>query len=223
MARFDELLGYKDSSVGDRFGCERQPDDNQIRSINVTFRCEVKSVSCQGRWTIIQNRQHCITSFSKRNWSDYRNGFGSLKTDLWLGNELVSYLTRHPHKARFDLVTSAGERRYAQYNLFRILNETQKYKLMVQGYSGDATDPLNDNLTANLPANGRPFSTPEQRNCAGGYKAGWWWGNCGSSCLNGPCPNQEGYDCGKHKCMQWRPLAWKNPLNSSRIRIRRNR
>ena len=219
MTGYDEQFRYKDLSSSDGFGCERQPDDNQIRSVNVTFRGEVKSVSCQGRWTIIQNRRYCITSFWKL-WDDYRNGFGSLETDLWLGNELVSYLTRHPHEATFDLVTSAGESRYAHYDLFRVLNETQKYKLIVQGYRGNAGDALND-PRSNLRANGSNFSTPDRWGCASSFKAGWWWNNCGSSGLNGPCPNQDGYNCGRHYCMQWNPLEWKTPLNSSRIRIRR--
>ena len=187
-------------------------------------------MACQGRWTIIQSKGQCITSFNKK-WIDYENGFGSLSTDLWLGNDLVSYLTGRPHKARFDLVTAEGESRYAHYDHFRVLNATQKYKMRVWGYSGDAGNGL-EGPTSRYNANGSMFTTTDKDNdkyptvnCADIARSGWWWNWCGTANLNGPCRNQTGYQCPKRviSCMHWKPLSWDGPpLMSSRIRIRRN-
>lgn len=46
-------------------------------------------------WTIIQSRGHSSSSrldFS-RDWKQYKDGFGSLEEDFWMGNEYIHRLT----------------------------------------------------------------------------------------------------------------------------------
>ncbi|XP_059173820.1 fibrinogen-like protein A [Physella acuta] len=45
-----------------------------------------------GAWIIMQRRFKFDVNF-KRTWADYKNGFGSLDGDFWLGNDLISQLT----------------------------------------------------------------------------------------------------------------------------------
>lgn len=43
-------------------------------------------------WTVIQQRINGSVNFY-RGWNEYRNGFGDLQTEFWLGNEQIYQLT----------------------------------------------------------------------------------------------------------------------------------
>lgn len=43
-------------------------------------------------WTVIQRRINGTVDFY-RGWNDYKNGFGDLLTEFWLGNEKIHQLT----------------------------------------------------------------------------------------------------------------------------------
>ncbi|CAF4021142.1 unnamed protein product, partial [Rotaria sp. Silwood1] len=43
-------------------------------------------------WTVIQRRINGTIDFY-RGWDDYKNGFGDLHTEFWLGNEKIHQLT----------------------------------------------------------------------------------------------------------------------------------
>ncbi len=43
-------------------------------------------------WTVIQRRLNGTVDFY-RGWDDYKNGFGDLNTEFWLGNEKIHQLT----------------------------------------------------------------------------------------------------------------------------------
>ena len=43
-------------------------------------------------WTVIQNRQDGSVNFL-REWGDFKNGFGNLATEFWLGLEKIHMLT----------------------------------------------------------------------------------------------------------------------------------
>ena len=57
----------------------------------------LKSVYCDqtqdgGGWLVIQRNMKTGFDFAQT-WSQYKNGFGSLSLNLWLGNEIVHQLT----------------------------------------------------------------------------------------------------------------------------------
>ena len=87
-----------------------------------------------------------------------------------------------------------GQWLWAEYDNMTIESETNKYRLHVTGYHGNAEDALNNAHNGdNWKANGMPFSTPDvdndlnrNGNCA--RKRGWWFGWCSTSCLNGGHP-----------------------------------
>ncbi|CAF3601716.1 unnamed protein product, partial [Rotaria sp. Silwood2] len=43
-------------------------------------------------WTVIQHRINGTIDFY-HGWNDYKNGFGDLRTEFWLGNEKIHLLT----------------------------------------------------------------------------------------------------------------------------------
>lgn len=58
-----------------------------------------------GGWTVIQRRKIGLTSFN-RDWKQYKNGFGTIRGDFWLGNEQIFRLTRQPTVLRIEMEAS---------------------------------------------------------------------------------------------------------------------
>ncbi|XP_048747076.2 ryncolin-4-like [Ostrea edulis] len=148
-----------------------------------------KSVYCDmttggGGWMVIQRRIDGTENFY-RTWKEYKVGFGRADGEYWLGNEVIHKLTtRRRQELRVDLQNFSGQKAYAKYSTFSLGSESYKYRLTANGYSGTAGNSLEYH-------NGRPFSTRDQDNdswknsCAVNRKAGWWFGDCDNSDLNG--------------------------------------
>lgn len=60
-----------------------------------------------GGWTIIQRRRSGLVPFYQ-DWKQYKQGFGSIRGDFWLGNEHIHRLTRQPTRLRVELEVSSG-------------------------------------------------------------------------------------------------------------------
>ena len=89
-----------------------------------------------GGWTVFQKRQDGSVEFY-RGWTDYKQGFGNMDGEFWLGLDKIHRLTSSgQYKLRVDLETFAGNTAYAEYGLFGVASEDDKYKLSVTGYSG---------------------------------------------------------------------------------------
>ena len=73
-------------------------------------------------------------------WDDYKTGFGNLSESFWLGNENIHSLTNQGrYELRIDFVDYDGDPYYAKYDLFRIGDEEDNYRLDVGSYTdGDA-------------------------------------------------------------------------------------
>jgi hypothetical protein len=59
-------------------------------------------------WTVLQRRSNGTIDFY-RNWQDYRNGFGDLRTEFWLGNEKIHQLT---NQGQYAYVEIEGDSNY---------------------------------------------------------------------------------------------------------------
>ncbi|XP_055887298.1 ficolin-1-like [Biomphalaria glabrata] len=145
------------------------------------FLCDAETDG--GRWIVIQRRVHKDTSFN-RNWTDYKNGFGTTCTDYWLGNDLIHEITAlNQFELRFDM-TYKGNAYYATYKNFKVGNEASKYIMTIGEFTGNVSNNF-------ITQNSSMFSTPDRDNdaasgnCAGGYQAGWWYKACHMTNLNG--------------------------------------
>ncbi|CAN2389113.1 Fibrinogen-related domains (FReDs) [Pristimantis euphronides] len=163
----------------------------------------------KGGWTFLQrnSRQH-TASFWSQNWNQYKNGFGDLMEDHWLGNDLIHHLTKqNAFTVRFLLVNSQGAKFHADYSSFKVDSEDTGYTLRLGDYSGDAGDALTIVNETGTHDNMK-FSTIDRdndrwhKNCAEefGEGGGWWFDSCHSAFLNtnetywgGLCG--EGRDC----------------------------
>ncbi|XP_037546217.1 fibrinogen gamma chain [Nematolebias whitei] len=165
--------------------------------------CEIDSF---GRgFTVLQRRRDGSVDFSK-DWIQYKEGFGYLSpddtTEFWLGNEKIHLLTTTstlPTVLRIELVDWEGNKKYADYNMFRIGSEADKYRLTYGYYfGGDAGDAFDGFDFGDDPSdkfytshNGMQFSTFDNDNdrydgnCAQQDRSGWWMNRCHAGHLNG--------------------------------------
>jgi ficolin len=136
-----------------------------------------------GGWLVFQRRKDGSQNFFL-GWEDYARGFGDIEGEFWFGNQYLHKLTIQRNELRVDLRDFDGVSKFAKYRTFQVDAESKKFKLTVEGFSGDAGDSL-------LLHNGMKFSTLDQDNdidgtsCAELYKGAWWYKKCHVSNLNG--------------------------------------
>ncbi|KAG9336301.1 hypothetical protein JZ751_002648, partial [Albula glossodonta] len=133
-----------------------------------------------GGWTVIQRRQDGSVNFN-RNWKEYKDGFGDLHTEFWLGNDHIHDLTSQgDYTLRIDLEDWNGKHKHALYESFSVDGEDSHYRLHVNGFSGTVEDSFG------WYHNKQGFSTPDTGNiCAEISHGGWWYHQCFFANLNG--------------------------------------
>ena len=89
-----------------------------------------------GGWTVFQRRQDATVDFY-RGWQDYKNGFGDLDGNFWLGLDKIHRLTKLGENVlKVDLMDWTNDTAYAKYESFSVESESKNYKLNVGSYSG---------------------------------------------------------------------------------------
>ncbi|CAG2203677.1 Angiopoietin-related protein 1,Ficolin-1-A,Ryncolin-1,Fibrinogen C domain-containing protein 1,Tenascin-N,Angiopoietin-related protein 7,Angiopoietin-related protein 6,Ficolin-3,Fibrinogen C domain-containing protein 1-B,Fibroleukin,Fibrinogen-like protein 1,Ficolin-1,Ficolin-1-B,Angiopoietin-4,Tenascin-R,Ryncolin-2,Techylectin-5B,Fibrinogen C domain-containing protein 1-A,Microfibril-associated glycoprotein 4,Fibrinogen-like protein A,Ryncolin-3,Fibrinogen gamma chain,Angiopoietin-2,Tenascin-X,Ficolin-2,F len=146
--------------------------------------CDMTTESVNGGWTVFQRRISGKVDFY-RDWEAYKEGFGSLQNEFWLGNDRLHILTSHgKYQLLITMEDFAENNRYALYDTFKVGDEKSKYVLTINSYMGSAGDSFAKN-------NGQKFSTKDQDNdiydgnCATQFKGAWWYTKCHAANLNG--------------------------------------
>ncbi|XP_075116016.1 ficolin-2-like [Leptodactylus fuscus] len=155
------------------------PDGNQPLRVL----CDMETDG--GGWIVFQRRSDGSVNFL-RDWATYKMGFGNRLSEFWLGNENIHKITSSgTWELRIDLQDFGFVNYFAKYDSFKVMGESEKYKLVLGGFtSGDMGDSLSSH-------NGMMFSTLDQdndsssSNCAYEYKGAWWYQLCHVSNLNG--------------------------------------
>ena len=126
-----------------------------------------------GGWTVIQRRQDGSVNF-ERTWAEYKNGFGDLAGEHWLGNKYIHELTFNgrAYVLRIDLLDWEGQNRHATYSFFTVDYEWNKFRLEYGEYVGDRST-VGDSLSYHK---GQYFTTSDRDNDK--YDSG----NCASTC-----------------------------------------
>ena len=109
-----------------------------IKPDNMTaFEVFCDQTTAGGGWTVFQRRLDGSVDFY-RNWSDYKHGFGDVYGEFWLGLDKIHRLTSDNNSMlRVDLEDFKGNTTYAEYNVFGVMSEKDKYRLILGFYSGN--------------------------------------------------------------------------------------
>ena len=89
-------------------------------------------------WTIFQRRVDGSVDFYRK-WTEYKNGFGNLTGEFWLGLDKIHRLSSSEQNIlRVDLQTFENETAYAVYESFSVANEDDGYRLSLNrsSYAG---------------------------------------------------------------------------------------
>ncbi|KAM4716451.1 angiopoietin-related protein 6 [Anableps anableps] len=156
----------------------------RLQSANRLLQAWCEQSQAQGGWTVIQKRQDGSVNFF-RTWEQYKQGFGNLNGEYWLGLEHLYWLTQQAkYKLRVVLEDWQGREVFAEYDSFHLEPEIDWYRLRLGQYHGNAGDSLSWH-------NNKAFTTLDRDkdsypgNCAHFQKGGWWYHMCAHSNLNG--------------------------------------
>ncbi|XP_062599903.1 ficolin-1-like [Saccostrea cucullata] len=156
-----------------------------------------------GGWTVIQKRVDGSTDFD-RTWKEYKEGFGSVNSSYWLGNDVIHMLTKNKPSLYVSITLTNGTTLYQQYEEFSITNETDKYRLFLnRPTTGTLGDSMFNTGRYYRDLSGMYFTTSDRDNdrLSLGNRAvlygggGLWYNACHDANLNGP----------------WSPEHWYNP------------
>ncbi|XP_078042520.1 protein scabrous [Augochlora pura] len=170
-------------------------------------------VYCRNGWVVVARRIDGTLDFD-RSWNDYSLGFGSPFGEYWIGNQILHEFTQdNCTQLRIDMLDIYGERWRAEYDSFAITSAETGYRLLVDGYVGNATNAMSYQ-------NGMPFSAKDRdmddstAHCAANYHGGWWFNRCQHANLNGKY--SLGLTWYRSDTDQWMSIA------ASEMSIRRN-
>ncbi len=100
------------------------------------MRCDMETTPGRG-WAIFQRRVDGSVDFYRK-WTDYKNGFGNLTGEFWLGLDKIHRLSSSDQNVlRVDLKTFENETADAVYESFSVGNESEAYVLNFGNYSGN--------------------------------------------------------------------------------------
>ncbi|XP_019556332.2 ryncolin-1 [Aedes albopictus] len=171
-----------------------QPDSNEQPFVGF---CEQEKYD--GGWLVIQHRFDGSVNFY-RDWEDYKNGFGKIDGEFWIGLERLHKLTQNnPMTLMVEIEDYDGNYGYARYDEFEIGNEDEKYVLeQLSGYSGSLQDSMSDSQGFMFTTRDSDNSEIGSDNCAQQEQGAWWYMNCGYTNPNGPY----------HKKEEWKKIYW---------------
>ena len=84
---------------------------------------------------VIQRRTYGSVDFT-RNWTQYAAGFGSINGEHWLGNDLISLLTKGRNQQLLVKVRKYTLEATAKYGYFQVQDSSSNYQLNVAGFLG---------------------------------------------------------------------------------------
>ncbi|NWR81477.1 ANGL4 protein, partial [Centropus unirufus] len=142
-------------------------------------------MTTEGGWTVIQRRTDGSVDFD-RLWDAYKNGFGDLHGDFWLGLDKIHHIVQ---EGRYNLLIELedweGNSQVVQF-VFSLGGETTAYMLNLLGpLSGELENAIGDFRQLPFSTRDRDHDLKADTNCAKHLSGGWWFSTCGHANLNG--------------------------------------
>uniref|UniRef100_UPI00398E3909 angiopoietin-related protein 4 n=1 Tax=Pristiophorus japonicus TaxID=55135 RepID=UPI00398E3909 len=176
----------------------------------------------EGGWTMLQRRRDGSVDFD-RLWQAYKDGFGNLTGEFWLGLEkLYTVVRQGGYLLRIELEDWENHTEYTEYPV-SLGSEASDYTMTLKS-------PISGNLkNAISESSGLRFSTRDQdhdlkfnMSCAKHLTGGWWFTTCGQANLNGKYFTSKPLQ--RHERRQgifWKPWKGRNyPLKTTTMMIR---
>jgi len=129
-------------------------------------------------WLTIQKRYDGAENFD-RGWKDYKDGFGRVRGEFFIGLEKVHLMTRQRrHELYIKLGKIDGTTSHAHYDNFELGGEIESYELKSLGrYNGTAGDSLRPHERQKFTTNDKD-NDAYRFNCAADEYGGWWYYDC---------------------------------------------
>ncbi|XP_027041950.1 ficolin-1-like [Pocillopora damicornis] len=86
---------------------------------------------------------------------------------------------------RFDQEDFEGNITYAEYTTFKVADEADKYRLLIEGYSGTAGDSMVGHHRMQFSTKNSKNDKSSDTHFASKFNGAWWYNNCHDSNLNG--------------------------------------
>ncbi|MEQ2233503.1 hypothetical protein ILYODFUR_022507 [Ilyodon furcidens] len=182
----------------------------------------------EGGWTVVQHITVNSSVDFDRTWDEYKNGFGDVTGDHWLGNEYLYQLTRGParYKLGVKLVDPDAVIKMGEYDPFLVEEEFTGYRLRLGLFQGTALDALTLD-TENYLHDNQKFTTKDRdndnyfQNCAklefqGVPGGGWWYDACAGANLNRRNIIYWQKDCNKERLCKY---AWMMVRPSETVKV----
>jgi hypothetical protein len=136
-SRDDALSGENACTVND------PNTESGVRKLKKNFFAFCEMESDDGGWIVIQNRFDGSINFF-RGWDEYKEGFGNIAGEFWMGLEKIHELTSTKLYELLIVMEDFNDtKKIAKYSAFGISGESSSYTLNILGqFSGDADDSL---------------------------------------------------------------------------------
>ena len=135
-------------------------------------------------YTVLFRKLARVNKIFYRNWDEYKNGFGNLTDNYWMGLEKMYQITnRKGYNLFIELGTNSSFSNITHRNFF-IYSENYYYKLNLgTKISGTLYDNSVYHHGLNFTTFDQDHDARNNSNCAIVTKGGWWFSNCYSMCL----------------------------------------
>uniref|UniRef100_A0A8C3E1Y2 Angiopoietin like 4 n=2 Tax=Corvus moneduloides TaxID=1196302 RepID=A0A8C3E1Y2_CORMO len=142
-------------------------------------------MTAEGGWTVIQRRMDGSVDFDQL-WDAYKNGFGDLRGDFWLGLEKIHHLVQEgKYNLLIELEDWEGNSQVVQF-VFSLGGESTAYTLNLLGpLSGELENAIGEFRQLPFSTRDRDHDLKADTNCAKHLSGGWWFSTCGHANLNG--------------------------------------
>ncbi|XP_034472590.1 ficolin-1-like [Drosophila innubila] len=129
-----------------------------------------------GGWTIILRRMDGSVEFH-RSWTEYKNGFGELSGEFFLGLDKIHAITAERRQELLILLEDfEGDERFETYDEFEIGDEDQQYVLHTLGIAnGTAGDSFSEHKGSKFSTFDRDNDPHPSTHCAEKYNGAWWY------------------------------------------------
>ncbi|TRZ15132.1 hypothetical protein HGM15179_011992 [Zosterops borbonicus] len=142
-------------------------------------------MTAEGGWTVVQRRMDGSVDFDQL-WDAYKNGFGDLHGDFWLGLEKIHHLVQQgKYNLLIELEDWEGNSQVVQF-VFSLGGESTAYTLNLLGpLSGELENAIGEFRQLPFSTRDRDHDLKADTNCAKHLSGGWWFSTCGHANLNG--------------------------------------